>query len=162
MLFDLTYKLNTGERFVGIARKHWFLIIPKLLESLAIIALLIIFANKFIILQEKIAITFILIAAYLAYIAYIWILWRIDYFIITSERIIRIKQTGFYERTLNEISLSDIRDIALNEKGIAAAFLKFGSIKITSKNGGFFTMASVADPIKVYQGLVKLKEIKKT
>lgn len=161
MLFDLTFKLNSGERLVGIARKHWFLIVPRLVEFAIIISLLIIFANKLGNSRESFAITVILIACFIAYFIYAWILLRIDYFIITSERIIRIKQKGVWNRDLSEISILDISNITLNEKGIAAMLLKFGSIKITLKNTAVFNMANIADPVKVYQGLIKLKGIKK-
>ncbi|MBU3924856.1 hypothetical protein KKB43_02075 [Patescibacteria group bacterium] len=161
MLFDLSYKLNSGEKLVGIARKHWFLIVPRLIEFLIIISLLIIFANKLGNSRESFAITVILIACFIAYFIYTWILTRVDYFIITSERIIRIKQKGVWDRDLNEISILDISNITLNEKGIAAAFLKFGSIKITLKNSALFNMANIADCAKIYQGLIKLKGIKK-
>lgn len=161
MLFDLTYKLNFGERLVGIARKHWFLIIPRMLEFAIIISLLIIFANKFGAFGENFAIAVILIAVFTVYLIYAWILLRINYFVITSERIIKIKQRGVWDRGMNEVLISDISDITLNEKGIAATFLKFGSIKITLKNSAVFNMSRIADPLRIYQGLIKLKGIKK-
>lgn len=161
MLFDLTYKLNSGEKLVGIARKHWFLIVPRLVEFVIIISLLIIFANKLGNSRESFAIAVILIACFIAYLIYTWILLRIDYFIITSERIIRIKQRGVWDRDLNEISILDINNITLSEKGIAATFLKFGSIKITLKNSVLFNMANIADCVRIYQELIKLKGIKK-
>lgn len=162
MLFDLTYKLNPGERLMGIARKHWFLIVPGMLEFAIIISLLIIFANKFGDSGENFAIAAGLIALFAIYSIYVWILLRVNYFVITSERIIKIKQRGVWDRGMNEVSISDISDIALNEKGIAATFLKFGSIKITLKNSAVFNMAHIADPLRIYQGLIKLKGIKKS
>jgi len=160
MLFDLTYRLNPGEKLVAVVRKHWFTIIPRLAQFLIIISLLIIFANKFINSEKSFAAAAILFACFIAYSIYAWILLRIDYFVITSERIIRIKQQGVWDRNLNEIMISDIGNITLNEKGIAATLLKFGSVKITLKNTASFNMANIADPIRVYQGLIKLKGIK--
>lgn len=162
MLFDLTYKLNSGERLISIARKHWFLIVPKLAEAAIIISLLIIFANKLGDKEESFAVAAILIVCFVIYFIYAWILLRIDYYIITSERIIKIKQQGVWNRELNEILISDISNITLSEKGIAAALLKFGSIKIILENTALFNMANISDPVRVYQGLIKLKEIKKT
>lgn len=161
MLFDLTYKLNPGERLVSIVRKHWFLIVPRLVKFLFIISLLIIFANKLISSGESLAIIAVLVASFFVYSIYAWILLRVNYYIITSERIIRIDQQGVWNRNLNEIQISDIIDIALSEKGIAATILKFGSIKIILKNSMRFDMANITDPARIYQGLIKLKEIKK-
>ncbi len=161
MLFDFTYKLNSGEKLIGIARKHWFLIAPKMLKSLIIIAFLIFLANKAAYFSGNIAITMVLIFIFLVYLIYIWILWRIDYFIITSERIIRIKQQGIWSRDLNEALISEISNITLSEKGVASSLLKFGTIKINLKDGKEFFMENVSEPIKLYQGLTKLREIKK-
>lgn len=161
MLFDLKYKLNSGERLVGIVRKHWFLIVPRLAEFAIIIALLILFANKYISSNVSFAIAVILIAGFAVYLIYGWILLRIDYFIITSDRIIRITQKGVWNRNLNEIALSDIASIVMSEKGVASSILGFGSVKITLRDLATFNMTNIADPIKVYQGLVKLKGIKK-
>lgn len=161
MLFDLNYKLNSGEKLVAIVRKHWFLIIPKLAEFAIIITLLIIFANNFIKSGESYIISIFLIICLIVYSIYSWILLRVDYFVITSDRIIRIKQRGVWNRNLNEILISDIDNIILSEKGIAATILKFGSIEIALKNSEPFNMANIENPTKVYQGLIKLKEIKK-
>lgn len=159
MLFDLTYKLNSGERLAAVVRKHWFLIIPKVAEFLIIISLLIIFANKFISPEESFAIAVILIACFAIYFIYSWVMLHVDYYIITSERILRIKHRGVWNRSMSEISISDINAIILNEKGIAATLLKFGSIKIDMRGADSFTMANIADPVKIYQGLIRLKGI---
>lgn len=161
MLFDLNYKLNSGERLVGVVRKHWFRVVPRLAEFAIIIALLIIFANKFTGPETSFAITAILSACFIIYLIYAWILLRIDYFIITSDRIIRVSQKGVWNRNLNEILISDIGNIIMSEKGVAASVLGFGSVKITLRDSATFSMTNIADPIKVYQGLIKLKEIKK-
>lgn len=161
MLFDLTYKLNSGERLVAIVRKHWFLIAPRLVEFAIIISLLIIFANKYIKSGERQAIMIILITCFVLYAAYSWILLRIDYFVITSDRIIKINQKGVWNRNLNEISISDIGNIVLSEKGVAASVLGFGSINIILRSSESFSLTNIVDPVKVYQGLIKLKEIKK-
>jgi hypothetical protein len=161
MLFDLNYKLNSGEKLVGIVRKHWFVAAPKVIEFGIIISLLIIFANKFIASGESYIITIVLAICFLIYLIYSWIMLRVDYFIITSDRVLRIKQRGVWDRKMDEILIADIVNIALSEKVIAASVLKFGSVEITLKGSLSFNMKNITDPVKVYQGLIKLKEIKK-
>lgn len=146
---------------ICIVRKHWFLVFPRLLQVAIIISLLIIFANKFGGLAKNYAIIAILIACLAVYFTYAWILLRINYYIITDDRIIRVKQEGIWDRGLNEISVPDIASVKMEEKGIAAAFFKFGSIKIVLKNEEIFNISNIAEPVKIYQGLIKLKGIKK-
>lgn len=161
MLFDLNYKLNSEEKLVTIARKHWFLIVPNLTEVAIIIALLIIFVNKFSTPDTKFTIVAVLIGCFVLYSAYSWILLRIDYFIVTSDRIIKVDQRGVWNREISEILISNISTIILSEKGVAASVLKFGSIEITLRDSTSFNMTNIIDSIKVYQGLTKLKGIKK-
>lgn len=158
-MFNFSYKLNPGERFVAIVRKHWFLIAPKLLEYLIIVALLALFVNKFVPFRWSMIVIPAIVGAYLLYFAYRWILWRTDYYILTSERIIKITQKGILSRTLNEIAISDITNAVSNIKGIAATVFGFGTIKIFLKNGEVFNLKNIAEPVRIYQAIIKLKEL---
>lgn len=161
-MFDFSYKLNPNERFVTIARKHWFLIAPKLLEYFIIVALLALFVNKFVPFRWSMIVTPVIVSAYLLYFAYSWVLWRTDYYILTSERVIKITQKGILSRTLNEIAITDIARAVSDIKGLAATALGFGTIKIFLKNGDAFNLKNIAEPIKIYQAIIKLKELSET
>jgi len=158
-MFNFSYKLNPDEKFVGLVRKHWFLLILPLAEALVIILLLIIFVNKTLIFRQSLLISFALGLIYAAYIVYKWIIWRADFYVVTSRRIIRIAQSGILDRTLGEISLGDISDIFLKTRGLSAAVFKFGTVAITLESGRIFEMKNISNPDRVYQVVIKLKEI---
>ena len=160
MLFDFSYKLNHGEEFVGLARKHWIMIAPRLIASLSIIILLIAFVNKQYIFREALVISAALAAVYLVYFVYCWMLWRADYFAITSERIVRIAQPGIFERSLSEISIGDIQEVTFKRKGVFAVVLKYGTVKIILSDGLSVEMEHIYMPEKIYQAIIKLKELK--
>lgn len=159
MLFDLSYKLNSDEKFVGLVRKHWFLLVLPLAESLIIILLLVVFVNKALIFRQSALISFTLALVYMAYFIYKWILWRADFYVVTSRRIIRIAQSGILDRTLAEISLGEIREVSLKTQGMAATVFKFGTIGIVLESGRTFKMENIANPGRVYRVVIKLKEI---
>jgi len=159
MLFDFSYKLNPGEKFVGLVRKHWFVLIRRLAEPLIIILLIILFVNKFFIFRDSALVLLVLSVVYSLYFVYQWILWRADYFVVTNERIIVISQPKFFEHTLNEISTKNIHDIFLKVEGLAATVFHFGNIEIIFKDGKKFKMQNVANASEVYQAIIKLKEI---
>ncbi len=161
-MFELSYKLNPGERFVAIVRKHWFLIAPKLFEYFIIIALLLIFVKKFVPFRWSMVIIPLIFGSYLLYFFYCWILWQTDYYILTSERIIKITQKGVLSRTMNEIAVANISNAVSNIKGVTATLLGFGTIKIFLKNGEVFSLKNIIEPIKIYQAIIKLKEISET
>lgn len=160
MLFDFSYKLNPGEKFAGLARKHWILIAPPLFIGLFIIILLIAFVNKFFIFREALAISIALATLYILYFVYRWILWRADYHVITSERIARIAQPAFFERMLSEAPISNIEEVTFSKKGIFAAIFKFGTVKIILSGGRTFKMENICLPEKIYQAIIKLKELR--
>lgn len=159
MMFNLSYKLNPGEKFAGLARKHWFMLGAATAEPFLIIALLIVFVNKALIFRQSAAISLALAAILAAYFIYRWILWKTDYYVITSERILKIAQPGVFTRSLEEISLKDISDIFLKTKGPAASILKFGTVKILLSNGNVFKLENISNPEAIYQAIVKLKDI---
>lgn len=160
VLFDFSYKLNKGEEFVGLARKHWSLIAPRLTISLVIIVFLIIFVNKLYMFRDALTISAALSLVYIIYFAYRWILWRADYFIITSERIVRISQPGILERSFSEISIGDIEEVAFKRKGIWASMFGYGTVKIILSGERIFKMEHICLPEKIYQAIIKLKELK--
>ncbi len=159
MLFDFSYKLNRGEEFVGLARKHWIIIAPRLVASLSIILLLIAFVNKYYIFREALAISAALGSVYFLYFAYYWILWRADYHVITSERIVKISQPGIFERAIGEISIGDIQEVTFKRKGVFAAIFKYGTVRIMLSGGRSVEMEHIYLPEKIYQAIIKLKEI---
>ncbi len=145
---------------MGLARKHWSLIAPRIIIGLLIITLLIVFVNKQYIFRESLMISAALSAVYLVYFAYRWILWRADYYVITSERIVRISQPGIFERALSEISIGDIEEVAYKRKGVFASIFKYGTIKIVLGDEKVFLMENIFLPEKIYQAIIKLKELK--
>jgi hypothetical protein len=159
MLFDFSYKLNPEEKIIGLIRKHWFLLILPLAEVLIIILLLIVFVNKVLFFRQSALISLALGLVCAAYFIYKWILWRADFYVITSQRIIKIAQSGILDRVLGEISLKDIREASLETRGLSATILKFGTIIITLRGGRVFKMENVSNPGLVYQAVIKLKEI---
>ncbi len=145
---------------MGLARKHWIMVVPRLAAVLFIIILLGVFVNKYYIFREALVILAALGLVYVLYAAYYWILWRADYNVITSERIVRVAQPGILERVLSEISIKDIEEVTFKRKGIFAAVFKYGTVKIILSNGRIFKMEHIYLPEKIYQAIVKLKELK--
>jgi len=158
-MFNFSYKLNPDEKLAGLVRKHWFLLVLPLAEGLIIILLLIVFVNKALFFRQSALISFALGLFYAVYFIYKWILWRADFYVVTSQRIIRIAQSGILDRTLAEISLADIREVFLKTRGLPATVFKFGTIRIVQDSGRVFKMENISNPDRVYQVLIKLKEI---
>lgn len=159
MLFDLSYKLNSGEKPLGLVRKHWFMLALPVAECLIIILLLAAFVNKFFIFREFLLFFLALGLICIAYAFYKWILWRADFYLITNERIVKVAQAGILDRSMGEVSLKDIRDVSMKARGLAATVLKFGTVKVQLDSGRIFRLENISNPGKVYQAIIKLKEL---
>jgi hypothetical protein len=85
---------------------------------------------------------------------YRWIGWYYSVFIVTNERLIQIKQKGFFDRRVTDISHSKIQSVNYEIKGMAATMLHYGTI-IVQTYVGDLVLRFIHHPADVQQLLVK-------
>jgi uncharacterized membrane protein YdbT with pleckstrin-like domain len=66
---------------------------------------------------------------------YNWIGWHFSCFVITTERLIQIKQSGFFKRSVVEIGLSKIQNVNYSVDGLQQHLLHFGDVTIQTYAG---------------------------
>lgn len=64
-----------------------------------------------------------------------WLPWYFSVFIVTDQRFIQIVQRGFFHRSVNDISLSQIQMMNYEIAGIQATLLGFGTMVIQTYVG---------------------------
>lgn len=95
-----------------------------------------------------------LILAILIYL-YRYIGWYFSVFIVTNERLIQIKQKGFFNRSVADISHSKIQSVNYEVKGLQATAFHYGTI-IVQTYVGENTLRFIHNPERVHQLLVKM------
>jgi uncharacterized membrane protein YdbT with pleckstrin-like domain len=60
----------------------------------------------------------------------LFITWYYNYFLITSQRVIILKQKGFFERTISEAEYGKIQDVSYQFKGFFQTLFHYGTIRI--------------------------------
>lgn len=65
----------------------------------------------------------------------IFVMWRFNTLMITSKRVIKTKQKGFFDRTISEMLISRINDVSHRVHGIWATAFHFGTLHIVAGNG---------------------------
>jgi len=81
----------------------------------------------------------------------------LDVFIITDDRIIDIKQNGFFRQKTNELHLVDINDVETEVSGIFGVYMKFGNLAIkTGSENEEMSIESVPRATKVARMLMDL------
>jgi len=87
-------------------------------------------------------------------IGYSWIGWYYSIFIISSERLIQIRQKGFFDRSVTDISHNKIQSVNYEVKGLVATMFHFGTIVVQTYVGDL-VLRYIHDPQEVQQLLVK-------
>lgn len=97
----------------------------------------------------------------------IFLIWRRVYtyrssiMILSSQRIINLKQSGLFSRTINEAELSRIQDVSSEIKGPLQTAFQFGTVTVrTASNDTKLLIENIIDPYGTQQAIVRaLKDV---
>lgn len=94
---------------------------------------------------------------------FIFIDYYLDIFIITNERIISIRQEGFFSRIISEQKIERVQDITSEVKGVAQTIFKFGDIYVqTAAEQERLYFKEISDPEGVRDVIMKMAEAKRS
>jgi hypothetical protein len=164
------FELEPGESLVREVRKHWFLFVADLLPFLilAFIPFLIPSMLKLAPPLQRFATLFsygsplarVLLASW-------WLLvWSaafnsftryfLNAWILTTERVVEIKQFSFFNREVSSLFLNRIEDVTIDTAGIIYSLLDIGDINIqTAGTVDRFTMRGIPRPSQLRDILLK-------
>lgn len=137
-------QLKPEEKIIIAVHRHWWVVTRRftlvmllLIVPIIVLAFLGFLPQKFTGFVLYFLILYLLIILFAAF--RIWIDYWLDEWIITSERIIDIEQTGLFRREVSEIPFSRVQDITIKIPGFLATVFKFGNITIqTAGEQSFF------------------------
>jgi hypothetical protein len=120
---------------------------------------------------ESAAFPAILVGAF-AYGLFCWLIfffnlldYILDVWVVTSERVFNVKQDGFFARSVIEIDLANIQDMASEVKGVWPTVMSYGTLHIqTASERDRFKFEEVDHPDELralISGLIKSKNLKK-
>lgn len=160
------FALEPGERLVRTVRKHWFVLAVSLLPFLAL-AVLPLLAVDFLLRLAAEGGTPAPYASFMtpanpafrALLGAWWLLlwtgafntftqYYLNHWVITTLRIVRVRQYGFFAREVSSFLLERVQDVSTTVEGVFADLLGFGSVRVqtagTAADG--FTMDGIKDP----------------
>ncbi len=89
-----------------------------------------------------------------------WFLYHSTLFIITSERIVDIHRSSWFDEVQSAISHKDISDIAVRKKGILAGLFNYGILLIQTKSQQFvLEINKVKHPQELQTMLLEISEL---
>jgi len=159
-----------NEKIIMLLRRHWTVILFKLLFfSLAAILPVIFYfmANDFIgsiISHEAGYAIFVLSTS--AYYLYIWLFimaifidYYLDVWIVTNKRILNIEQKGLFHRVVSEQRLYRVQDVTSELKGILPTLFNYGTVHIqTAAEKSRFVFKQVPDPRHIAKKVMMMAE----
>lgn len=162
------FALETGERVTRTIRKHWFVlvvtlvpylllawlptIVPGLLSKLAAGPELLTLLSSLTLLNPWVRLfmglwwLLLWIGAFNAFTQY-----YLNHWVITTFRIVRIRQHGFFNREVSSFLLTHVQDVSTTVDGILADVLGYGSVQV--ETAGTSSKHFVMDGIKNPQGM---------
>ncbi len=104
-----------------------------------------------------------------AYVLFVWLLlffslvdYELDIWIITDQRIIDVRQEGFFARAIAEMRFNRIQDVTSEAKGLWPTLLHYGNVIVqTANDTNKLYFEQVANPEHIRDTLMKLMSDKK-
>jgi uncharacterized membrane protein YdbT with pleckstrin-like domain len=97
----------------------------------------------------------IALALIVIYWFYHWVGWHYSVYIVTDQRLIDIRQKGFFNRRVAEVGFDKVQSINYHIKGLQAALLKFGDITLQTYTGDW-VMKSIYHPEEVHSQIMSV------
>ena len=90
-----------------------------------------------------------------------WVGWHYSVYILTNQRIMVVKQNGFFTREVADLALHNVQNVNYAIKGIQGALFGFGKLNVDTLSGsGALQLEYVHKPAKLQKQI--MEEVHKT
>lgn len=85
-----------------------------------------------------------------------WVGWHYSVYVLTNQRILIVKQSGFFSREVADLALHNIQNVNYAVKGLQGAMFGFGTIRIDTLSGsGSLKMRYVHHPERLQKMIME-------
>lgn len=159
------FPLEDGERVMRTVRKHWFVLVVSLVPFLLLAWLptfLPGFLAGFAMTSESAGLFAVLTPEnpwFRLFLGFWWLcLWiaafngftqyYLNHWVITTTRIVRVRQYGFFSREVSSFLLLKVQDVSTTVDGLFADLLGYGSVRVETAGDAsrHFVMDGIDDP----------------
>ncbi len=168
-IYRLPNKLP-DEKIIKILRRDLFILIKKVALFVLLIILPMIFSYLMLAVYPNLLLgpisypAIVLTASF--YYLFVWLFffftfidYYLDVWIITNERIIDVRQEGFFARIISEQRLYRVQDVTSEIQGFFPTIFKYGNVYIqTAGSKQRFFFSEIPHPDKVRDDIIKLAE----
>lgn len=155
---DIYFKgKNLDESVIFLVRGHPFVFLKTGLAIVGMLIILVVLYAFFGASSVSAWATFIIVPIALFVGFRQWFNWSNSTYILTSERLIAVAQSGFFSRDLSEVIVGNILTVNHSVKGPFQTLLNFGNvnIKVSGTSEDEIVLRAVADPYSLQQKILK-------
>jgi len=135
--------LSPNEKILMVLHRHWMAIFWKFIIGVILLMLPILVAPYFPVLESALGIpqavlwffALIYLMAVMLTAFIFWIDYYLDIWIITSDRLIDVRQLGLFNREVSEFLLNKVQDVTVEVPNMVATLLKYGNIIVHTGEG---------------------------
>lgn len=98
---------------------------------------------------------FIILVIIAFYWFYNWVGWYYTVYIVTDERLIEVKQRGFFNRKVSEYGLDKIQNVNYHISGFQAVLFSFGDITAQTYVGDI-VMKTIHKPVQIHAKMIEV------
>ena len=172
LIYNLPGKMP-NEKIIKILRKDLFILFKRLVMIAMLVALPALAAVMILNFYPDLMageISYPIIAlAISVYCLFVWLFsffsfidYYLDIWLITSERIIDVRQEGFFSRTVAEMKLFQIQDVTSEMHGCFKFIFRYGDVHVqTAGEVQRFAFRQIPHPEKIRDIIIKLAEEKR-
>lgn len=91
----------------------------------------------------------------LLYWFYAWIGWYYTVYIVTDQRLIEVKQRGFFNRRVSEYGIDKIQNVNYHIRGLQAVIFGYGDITAQTYVGDV-VMKTIHKPVEIHAQIIKV------
>lgn len=86
-----------------------------------------------------------------------WVSWYYSVYVLTSQRLMIVKQHGFFGREVSELALNNIQNVNYKIKGAQASLLGYGNITVETLSGSKpLRLKVVHKPVRLQQAILEV------
>ncbi len=157
------------EEIILVLRRHWivliFHLVPIVFVLIGIVLLDVLASGVIEFFQLNVDPVFMsLIESFLFLIFWlglfiVWIDYYLDVWIVTTQRVIDVNQSGLFSRQISELEHGKIQDVTSEVKGLIPTFFRFGYVYIqTAGEKARFVFKQVSNPVRVRDIIMQLQK----
>ena len=140
--------LRQNEKLIKTVRQHSMFLMPMFFTwpLIIVVGLFVRYFFDFSFFGYWFWVLAVLVLAVILIILHKLYIWKNSALVITSQRLVKNEQRGFFSKTVTELLYKDVLEVSYDKNGISASLYDYGDLKIRTASENEIVFDKIADP----------------